>query len=36
MSLVTAPRLETDRLILRGPEARDAEAMIADMEAIAP
>ncbi|WP_417718430.1 GNAT family N-acetyltransferase [Salipiger sp.] len=29
MSLVTAPRLETDRLILRGPEARDAEAMIA-------
>ncbi len=29
MSLVTAPRLETERLILRGPEAGDAEAMIA-------
>ncbi|NDV99132.1 GNAT family N-acetyltransferase [Salipiger sp. PrR002] len=29
MSLVTAPRLETERLILRGPEPSDAEAMIA-------
>ena len=29
MSLVSAPRLVTDRLILRGPEPRDAEPMIA-------
>ncbi len=29
MSLTNAPRLETDRLILRGPEKRDAEAVIA-------
>ncbi|WP_300435071.1 GNAT family N-acetyltransferase [uncultured Mameliella sp.] len=29
MSLTQAPRLETDRLILRGPEKRDAEAVIA-------
>jgi RimJ/RimL family protein N-acetyltransferase len=29
MSLTNAPTLETDRLILRGPEKADAEAMIA-------
>lgn len=29
MSLTNAPRLETDRLILRGPEMGDAEAVIA-------
>ena len=29
MTLTNAPRLETDRLILRGPEQRDAEPMIA-------
>lgn len=29
MSLTNAPRLETERLVLRGPEARDAEAVIA-------
>lgn len=29
MSLTNAPRLETDRLILRGPEQGDAEAVIA-------
>jgi RimJ/RimL family protein N-acetyltransferase len=29
MSLTRAPRLETERLILRGPETRDAEPMIA-------
>ncbi|EPX79559.1 GNAT family N-acetyltransferase [Salipiger mucosus] len=29
MSLVNAPRLETERLVLRGPEPRDAEPMIA-------
>ena len=29
MSLVSAPRLVTERLILRGPEPRDAEPMIA-------
>jgi RimJ/RimL family protein N-acetyltransferase len=29
MSLTNAPRLETDRLILRGPEPQDAEPMIA-------
>lgn len=29
MSLTNAPTLETDRLILRGPEKRDADAMIA-------
>jgi RimJ/RimL family protein N-acetyltransferase len=29
MSLTNAPSLETDRLILRGPEKADAEAMIA-------
>ena len=29
MSLTNAPTLETDRLILRGPEKSDAEAMIA-------
>lgn len=28
MSLTNAPRLETDRLILRGPEPRDIEPMI--------
>ncbi|WGW04258.1 GNAT family N-acetyltransferase [Tropicibacter oceani] len=28
MSLTQAPRLETDRLILRGPEKRDAEAVM--------
>ncbi|WP_417209337.1 GNAT family N-acetyltransferase [Antarctobacter sp.] len=29
MSLTNAPRIETDRLILRGPEKADAEAVIA-------
>jgi RimJ/RimL family protein N-acetyltransferase len=29
MSLTNAPRLETERLILRGPDRRDAEPMIA-------
>ncbi|SMX39228.1 GNAT family N-acetyltransferase [Maliponia aquimaris] len=29
MSLTNAPRLETDHLILRGPEPRDAEPLIA-------
>ncbi|WP_305968007.1 MULTISPECIES: GNAT family N-acetyltransferase [unclassified Mameliella] len=32
MSLTNAPRLETDRLILRGPEKRDAEAVIAFLQ----
>lgn len=32
MSLTNAPRLETDRLILRGPKKRDAEAVIAFLQ----
>lgn len=32
MTLVNAPRLETDRLILRGPEKHDAEAVIAFLQ----
>lgn len=32
MSLTPAPRLETDRLILRGPERRDAEPLIAFLQ----
>lgn len=32
MTLTSAPRLETDRLILRGPELRDADPLIAFLQ----